>query len=172
MRREICNLNHPIVLGATQITAFNVFHPAPCLAYKVQHGGKTFVFCTDHELRHGPDPDDPKQLESEEREGQLIEHSRGADVLYRDAQYLISDYEGLSGIGSSNPIPRLGWGHSCIEDVEEMAIKCEVKNTYIGHHDPNREWPELNWMDEAMIRNSEAQEEKICFARAGIIIDL
>lgn len=172
MRRAIHNLNRPIILGDTQITAFKVCHPAPCLAYKVWHGGKTFVFCTDHELRHGPDPDDPKQKESEEREKQLIKHARGADVLYRDGQYLVSDYEGHSGIGASNPVPRLDWGHSCIEDVTEMALKCKIKSTHIGHHDPNREWSELNWMDEAIIRNNKAREEQICLARAGIIIDL
>jgi ribonuclease BN (tRNA processing enzyme) len=172
MRRGLHDISQPVTIGKTSITAFNVFHPAPCLAYKVEHGGKVFVFCTDHELRRGSDPDDPKQKESEERERQLVEHSQGADVLYRDAQYLVSDYEGLSGIGSSNPVPRLGWGHSCMEDVEEMALKCKVKNTYIGHHDPNREWSELNWMDEAIIRNYEGREEKICLARAGMAIDL
>jgi ribonuclease BN (tRNA processing enzyme) len=172
MRRGIHNLNQPVILGATSITPLKVFHPAPCIAYKIQHGGKTFVFCTDHELRHGPDPDDAKQRRSESLERQLIEHSQGADVLYRDGQYLHSDYDGHSGIGSSNPVSRLDWGHSCIEDVVEMAIKCKIKSTYIGHHDPNREWTELNWMDEALIRNNDQQTEKICLARAGIILEL
>ncbi len=172
MRRAVYNQDQPVVLGATQITAFRVCHPAPCLAYKIRHGGKSFVFCTDHELRHGPDPDEPRQRQSESKEQQLIEHSMGADVLYRDGQYLRSDYDGLSGIGSSNPVSRQDWGHSCIEDVVEMAMRCKIKSTYIGHHDPNREWSELNWMDEALIRNNEQQTEKICLARAGLIIEL
>jgi hypothetical protein len=66
---------------------------------------------------------------------------------------------------------RLDWGHSCIEDVKDMAIKCFVKHTYIGHHDPNREWSERNWIDEALARSCKEREEKIELARAGTVID-
>jgi phosphoribosyl 1,2-cyclic phosphodiesterase len=170
MARDIHDLRQPIVLGETRVTAIEVFHPAPCLAYKVQRGGKTFVFCTDHELRHGPA--DARQKESEERDAQLIRHAVKADVLYRDAQYLRSDYDGLSGIGSANPVRRQDWGHSCIEDVQDMALRCGVKATYLGHHDPNRDWSELNWIDESLMRNGESREEKICLARAGLVLTL
>ena len=166
------DINKCIELGATRITAFNVNHPAPCLAYKIEHGGKKFVFCTDHESNCGHYSDNPKQKECEKANAQLIEHSQHADVLYRDGQYLQSEYDGLSGIGSSNPIPRIGWGHSCIEDITDMALNCHVKHTYIGHHDPNREWSERNWMDEALTRSSKGRQEKIELARAGTIINL
>ena len=172
MERETHDRSRPVLIGSTKITAIEVFHPAPCLAYKVEHGGKTFVFCTDHELRHGPDPDDPRQKESEEKEANLEILSRDADVIYRDAQYLQSDYDGHSGIGLSNPVPRLDWGHSCIEDVQEMVLKCGIKHTYIGHHDPNRDWSELNWIDESLMRSTEMREDKICLARAGMAIEL
>lgn len=166
------DINEPIELGATRITAFEVYHPAPCLGYRIEHGGKTFVFCTDHELRHSYDVDDPKQKVSEAAEKRLIEHTAGADVLYRDGQYLRSEYDGLSGIGSSSPVERIDWGHSCIEDVQEMAARCGIKKTYIGHHDPNREWSERNWIDESLSRTCKDREEKIELARAGTVIDL
>lgn len=172
MNQSIRDLNHPIVLGETQITAFQVFHPAPCLAYKIQRGNRTFVFCTDHELRHGPDPEDVRQRSSEAREAVLRQQSQAADLLYRDAQYLRSDYDGLSGIGVSDPIPRLDWGHSCIEDVQAMALECTVKNACLGHHDPNRDWSELNWIDESLMRECEGREEKIALAQAGMVIEL
>lgn len=171
MKREVHDISQPILIGSTQITAIKVFHPAPCLAYKIQHGGKTFIFCTDHELRHGPDPADPKQKESEEKEANLQMQSQNADVIYRDAQYLRSDYDGLSGIGLSNPVPRLDWGHSCIEDIQKMSLECGIKETYIGHHDPNRDWSELNWIDESLIRSTDGRKS-ISLARAGMVIDL
>jgi phosphoribosyl 1,2-cyclic phosphodiesterase len=172
MDRKPHHLNESIEIGATRITAFDVYHSSPCLGYKIEHAGKKFVFCTDHELRHGPDPDDPKQKASEEADARLIEHAKDADVLYRDGQYIRSDYDGLSGIGESNPVQRLDWGHSCIEDVQKMALQCGVKHTYIGHHDPNREWSERNWIDEALARSCKEREEKIELARAGTVIDL
>ncbi len=184
---EICNLseyskkkkswgfhdvNQPIKLGETCITPIKAYHPAPCFAYKIEHGSKKFIYCTDHELRHGDDPDDPKQKESLAAEASIIEHAKDADAMYRDGQYLQSEYDGLSGIGSSTPVPRIDWGHSCIEDVEQMALQCRVKQTFIGHHDPNREWSERSWIDEALARGSRDRREKIELACAGTIIDL
>ena len=172
MPRAFHDIDRSIRIGSTEITAINVYHAGPSLAYKVEHGGKKFIFCTDHERRHGPDPDDPRQRESEDAERRIIEHALGADVVYRDGQYLRSEYDGLVGIGSTNPIPRIDWGHSCIEDVQAMARECGVKQTYIGHHDPNRDWSERNWIDEALLRDCGDQDEKVELARAGTIIDL
>ena len=166
------DINVPMRFGKTRITAFEVNHPAPCLAYKIECNGKKFIYCTDHELRHGEYPDDPHQKFGKSAEASLIEHSMDADVLYRDGQYLRSEYDGLAGIGSSSPVPRIDWGHSCIEDVQEMAKQCRVKQTFVGHHDPNREWSERNWIDEAFARSCKDSEEKIELARAGTIIDL
>ena len=106
----------PIHLGATTITAFEVFHPAPCLAYRIEHGGRVFVFCTDHELWRG-DPEHPDARRSLDAEARLITHATGADLMYRDGQYLRAEYDGLQGIGESGAISRAGWGHSCIEDA-------------------------------------------------------
>ncbi|MFH2091931.1 MAG: MBL fold metallo-hydrolase [Pseudomonadota bacterium] len=167
---DLHDIHQVIRIGKTAITAFEVNHPAPCLSYKIEHNGKTFVFCTDHELRH--DNGDPEQTTGQKAEDHLIRHATGADVLYRDGQYLRSEYKGLSGIGSSSPIPRTNWGHSCIEDVQEMALKCRVKQTYIGHHDPNRDWSEKNRIDEVLARSCRHSNEKIELARAETIIDL
>ena len=161
----------PIQLGATTIHAFEVFHPAPCLAYRVQHGGRVFVFCTDHELRRG-DPRHPDVQRSVEAENRLIAHARGADLMYRDGQFLRVEYDGLQGIGNSSAVSRVGWGHSCIEDVVEMARQNSVKHTLIGHHDPNRDWSERNWLDESMARRTQGENYRVELASAESVFDL
>lgn len=161
----------PIRLGQTTIIPFEVYHPAPCLAYRLEHGDRVFVFCTDHELRRDPTPT-AESLRSREAEDRLIHYSRDADLLYRDGQYLVAEYEGHKGIGDSRAVPRAGWGHSCIEDVVEMARLCRVRHTLIGHHDPNRTWSELNWLDESMARRSATEEFPIELARAETRFDL
>jgi len=161
----------PIQLGATTITAFEVFHPAPCLAYRIEHGGRVFVFCTDHELQHG-DPARPDVRRSLDAEARLIAHATGADLMYRDGQYLRAEYDGLKGIGESGAISRVGWGHSCIEDVVDMARQCGIRQTLIGHHDPNREWSERNWLDESMARRSAGEGCRVELARAETVFDL
>jgi phosphoribosyl 1,2-cyclic phosphodiesterase len=164
-------LDEPIRLGGTTITAFEVFHPAPCLGYRVEHAGRVFVFCTDHELWHGA-PDSDAYARSRDAEARVVAHATGADLLYRDGQYLRAEYDGLMGIGGSGAIPRAGWGHSCIEDVIEMAVACRVRRTLIGHHDPNRDWSERNWLDESMLRRTSQVDAQFEFARAETVIDL
>ena len=164
-------VGEPIQLGATTITPFEVFHPAPCLAYRVEHGGRVFVFCTDHELWRG-DPAHPDRDRSLAAEARVVAHATDADLLYRDGQYLRVEYDGVMGIGGSGAISRVGWGHSCIEDVIEMAATCRVRRTLIGHHDPNRDWSERNWLDESMLRRTRDSGCHVEFARAETVIDL
>jgi phosphoribosyl 1,2-cyclic phosphodiesterase len=166
------DLNEPIRIGATTIQPIEVFHPSPCLAYRFEHGGKVFVFCTDHELRHGADENDPRQVASLEAEARLREQCMDIDVLYRDGQFLEIEYEGHQGVGSTYGVSRLDWGHSTIEDVLEMAAACRVKQTYIGHHDPNRSWQELQWMDQILQRKSRQTGLEFHLAQAETVIDL
>ncbi len=166
------HLAEPIRIGATTIVPFEVFHPAPCLAYQIEHGGKVFVYCTDHELRHGDDPDDPKQQASLQAEERLKAYADGADVLYRDGQFFRAEYDGLQGIGDSAGVPRIDWGHSCIEDVMDMAEACRIQRTYIGHHDPNRDWSERNWISDGLRRRSEQTGLHFELAQAETVIRL
>ena len=161
----------PVRLGETTISAFEVWHPAPCLAYRIERGGRVFVFCTDHELRRG-DPAHPDFAPSQQAEQRLIAHATGADLMYRDGQYLRAEYDGLRGIGGSSPVPRAGWGHSAVEDVVEMATACGIRHTLIGHHDPNRDWSERNWLDESLTRRTAGSDTRIEFARAETVFDL
>lgn len=166
------DIGKPIKLGDTTIQPFEVFHPDPCLGFRFEHKGKVFVYCTDHELRRGDTEDHPLQIASQQAEQRVIEASMDADVLYRDGQFLEVEYLGHQGIGSPAGVSRKDWGHSCIEDVLNMAEACNVKHTYIGHHDPNRTWAERNWLDETLLRRSEQSGRRFEMAKAETIIDL
>lgn len=163
-------VGEPVELGKTRIIPFPVHHPAPCLAYRIEHGSKVFVFCTDHELRLG-DNTDVRQVESRRAERRLIEHCRDVDLLYRDGQFLRDEYYGKKGIDGAAPVSRLDWGHSCIEDVIKMARDCGVKRTLIGHHDPNRGWQQCNEIDDWL--HSESDDScSFELARSETVIDL
>jgi len=172
MVNQYHDIGDVINIGKTAIQPFSVFHPDPCLAYRIEHNGKVFVFCTDHELRRGPDPEFPLQAASEDAERRLIEHAMNADVLYRDGQFLCDEYDAKKPLGGAVGVPRKDWGHSCIEDVVDMAIKANVKRTYIGHHDPNRSWSELVSIDKGLVERSEQAGQHFELAKAETIIDL
>ena len=168
---NVIDIAEPVKIGKTTVTAFPVYHGnCPCLAYKIEHEGSSFVFCTDHERRHGEDPEDPRQKASMEAEERLIEHCMNADAAYFDGQYFLAEYLGQKGIGSAPPTPRMDWGHSCIEDIIARVQRCRIRNTFIGHHDPDREWPEQVQMDrdlEALGKNFRVQ-----LARGDFTIDI
>ncbi len=145
---EVHDLATPVRIGRTEIFAFSVFHgPTPCLGYKVCHDGVSFVFCTDHECRQGFDPTQRQQVLARIGEENLIRFSRGVDAMYIDGQFFKAEYMGLRGIGKSPAVSRMDWGHGVIETNIERAFLHKIKRTYIGHHDPGREWPERLQVD-------------------------
>ena len=54
----------------------------------------------------------------------------------------------------------------------DMAEACQIKTTYIGHHDPNRDWSERNWISEGLHRRSEQTGLHFELAQAETVITL
>ncbi len=168
---DVRDADEPIRIGQTVITPFEVYHAATrCLAYKIQHGGRTFVFCTDHELRHGRAGE--LQQRSQQAEQRLREHCRDADLLYIDGQYFMEEYLGHKPIGESPAVPRIDWGHGCIEDILARSEQCGVKRTLVGHHDPERSWQERVDLDHQLARHSQGKPCQIQLADSDVVIDV
>jgi Beta-lactamase superfamily domain len=166
----------PIRIGRTTIQAFEVYHVIPCcLGYELEHDGKTFVFCTDHEVRRGRSAsaeNDLRQQRSAAAEENLRRLCQGSDLAYVDGQYFLDEYLGKKGIGSFPPMPRLDWGHSCIEDVIERSVACNIKRTLIGHHDPERDWQERQRIDRDLAKLCAGKPNQIQLADGDLVIDL
>ena len=105
--------------GPFTITPLEMNHPDGVLAYRVECEGKRFVFATDQE--HG-----------ERIDRDLVEFSRGADLLVHDAQYTPAEYRGEGG-----PC-RKGWGHSTWAEAVEVGRRAGVARLGLFHHDPAR----------------------------------
>jgi ribonuclease BN (tRNA processing enzyme) len=61
-------------------------------------------------------------------EENLKEFCKNADVLITDSTYSDEEYK-----------TKVGWGHSCISKVVELAHKAEVDKLYLFHHDPDQD---------------------------------
>jgi hypothetical protein len=170
---SIRNIMQPVQIGSTRITAFFLYHGMTrCLGYRVDHMGASFLFCTDHEFRHGPDENDPRQQRSREAEDTLRAQAQDVDLAYFDGQYFMDEYLGKAGIGSSPPIVRLDWGHSCVEDVLDRMDKCRIKHGLIGHHDPDREWTDQMKMDDFLAKACINKPYRIALACDDTVVDL
>jgi phosphoribosyl 1,2-cyclic phosphodiesterase len=103
-------------LGDVSVRSYPVNHPGGCIAFRLEHGGKTLVYLTDHEPYAG------------EQDQEVREFTRGADLLIREAQYTAAEYE-----------LKRGWGHSTFDSVVCDAIDAGVKSLALFHHDPEHD---------------------------------
>lgn len=135
-------------LGEVLVTAIEANHPGGNLAYRIDYRGRSIIYATDHE--HG------------ERDGQLIEFSRGADLIIYDAMYTDDEYSGR--VGSS----KVGWGHSTWQSGVRIAKQAKVKSLVLFHHEPTRTDEAL----EALVRDVKKHFKKVLAAKEGLIIKL
>ncbi len=121
-------------------------HPIICLAYKFTYKGKKVATCYDHEKYQNifdtseddPSYDELSKIEgakiAEEENNKIIEFLKDCDLVIFDSQYTKAEY--FNG--------KVGWGHSCYEDVIEIVEKANIKKGYFFHHDPDRKDSELD----------------------------
>ena len=118
------------------VEAMLLMHPGHCLGYRLRYGGRSLCYITDNEL-YLPDSDNY----SREYVTRLADFVRGAEVLVTDTTYTDEEYKS-----------RVGWGHSCVSQVADLAARAEVKQLCLFHHDPDQN-------DEAIDRKLETMQE-------------
>jgi phosphoribosyl 1,2-cyclic phosphodiesterase len=113
-------LNHgSLSIDDVVVDSIPLQHPQGGYGFRLQEGKKKLVFITDNELTEeawaGRHPED------------YLEFCKGADILIHDAQYSPEERE-----------KRRGWGHSDCASVVDFALKAQVKQLILFHHDPSR----------------------------------
>ncbi len=123
---------HEVVEGAFRVGDFRVTaqylnHPALTVGYRLESDGATVVYASDHEPHHhAAGLDDVATL----RGGDALHRDfvRDADLLIHDAQYTAAEYPN-----------KIGWGHSTVEYVTDIAVTSKVRHLALYHHDPMRD---------------------------------
>ncbi len=105
----------PLQHGPFSILPLWLEHPDPVLAFRVEAGGRSVVYATDHEHAGSITPG-------------LVELARDADLLIHDAQYTPEEAPN-----------RRGWGHSSWDEATEVAALAGVGRLALFHHDPGRD---------------------------------
>lgn len=114
---SVCSMGWDI--GPLAVAPIELSHPNRGLGFKFSERGRSFVFLTDNELafRH------PGGRTWED----YMEFSRGADLLVHDADFTPAEYA-----------RRRTWGHSTWEQALELALKAEVRELGLFHHNQDR----------------------------------
>jgi phosphoribosyl 1,2-cyclic phosphodiesterase len=143
----------PWTLGSATLIAQPVSHNGPTLGYRIEDDGAAVAYIPDHEPARGGDI---STIEPEWLSG--FDLAAGADLLLHDSQYTPAEYAG-----------RVGWGHSSLTHVLELARRAEVRRLVLFHHDPAHSDDLLEEM-EAEARRAWVGAEPPRLAREGMEI--
>jgi phosphoribosyl 1,2-cyclic phosphodiesterase len=127
------------------VTPFPVNHPGGALGYRIDYGGRSLCYITDHE--HGDVTTD----------SQLANIARGADLIIYDATFTEEE------MGK-----RQGWGHSTWQAGMRLRDASTAKLVAFAHHEPQRVDDDL---DRLACQAARAGANAV-FAREGLSIDL
>ena len=104
----------PFEIGGARIIPHLLNHPVPTFGYRVEEGGRAFVFATDKEVS-----------DQGVTHAALARWCEGADLLVHDAQYSPDEYA-----------TRAGWGHATFDYALRVAKDARARRLAFYHHDP------------------------------------
>jgi phosphoribosyl 1,2-cyclic phosphodiesterase len=135
----------PMVFGEARISSFALTHPQGSSGFKVEYGGATFVYATDHE--HGEPAADKR----------LCQAAEGADVLFYDAQFTPAEY-----------VNHRGWGHGTWLEGTRVAGQAGVRQLVLFHHDPSHDDGQMD----ALLAQARLHFPETLAAAEGLVIEI
>jgi len=124
-------------IGNLTVTADLVCHPGPTVGYRIEEGGASLAYVSDHEPALGARrfPEEPQWTSG-------FDLVAGADLLIHDAQYDDDEYP-----------EHVGWGHPSLSQAVAFAAAAGVRRFVTFHHDPSHSDDQLDAMLERVRRS-------------------
>ncbi|MBD3320602.1 MAG: MBL fold metallo-hydrolase [Chitinivibrionales bacterium] len=156
-----------------EISTCRLNHPVACLAYRLNHDGKTFIYGGDHEpyrnvyrdSKEGESMDEDFLKELDEnaymQNNKIAGFCRKADIVSWDAQYNEEEYKS-----------KRGWGHSTYEANIAMAQNAKIKKIIFSHHEPMNSDEKLAQREQQCKEIARQKDFELEFSREGMEIDL
>ena len=149
-------------IGSIRVIVRFLNHPTPTMGYRLEVGGVSVVYATDHEpySRH---KHEITNLPVHHEDLRHIEFLAGADLVIHDAQYTTEEYA-----------KKVGWGHSSYDQVVDFALAARVKRLLFFHHDPLRADEELTRIVQSFQQQPRVRDHQLRVEAAaeGLTIDL
>ena len=111
------------VVDGIKVRTMLLSHPGRCLGYRVDYNKGSVCYITDNELFLPG-----TRFQDENYVKKLSDFVRDADILITDCTYTDDEYR-----------TKVGWGHSCVSQVVELAAAGNVKALHLFHHDPDQD---------------------------------
>ena len=144
-----------VTIGSATVRAAKVTHQGPTVGYRIEDAGRSFAYVPDHEPGLGVTlADQPLEWISG---SDLV---RDVDLLFHDAQYFDHEYPG-----------HVGWGHSSIGDVLELATRSRVGKLVLFHHDPYHTDADLDVLLDDARQRTAMDAAWVALAHEGMEVD-
>jgi phosphoribosyl 1,2-cyclic phosphodiesterase len=119
---SIVELNGPLQLGEAKISYHYLNHPGITVGFRIETPAGTVCYLSDHEPYGRLNAKGEFSAKEDDAVARFVQ---GAYLLISEAQYTDEEYKS-----------KRSWGHSTFEDVIGLAVKAEVKQLALFHHDP------------------------------------
>ena len=140
-----------VAIGDAKVRVRDVPHVGPTNGYRVDLGGFTVAYVSDHQqpLDGGCDIEES-----------VLELCDGVDLLIHDAQYLPPDWEMKSW-----------WGHCMVDYAVHVANEAGARQLALFHHDPARNDAAVDHLlDDARDRATKTALHEVVAASEGMTI--
>jgi phosphoribosyl 1,2-cyclic phosphodiesterase len=137
-----------ISIDGYQIISRLVPHIGPTVGYRIEFGGASIAYISDHQQPYDGSfavPDGVREL------------VEGVDLLIHDAQYTMEEFA-----------DKAHWGHCTAEFAVGIGLACRAKRVALYHHDPDRTDDQLD----ATRACSASAGMEVFVAREGVTITL
>ena len=155
-------------IGSVLVKAASMNHPGKCVGFRIETTGGSIAYLPDNELyrrsrNSGANSSDDKTALNDRQDDKFIDFIRNCDIAIMDSQYDATEYP-----------EHVGWGHSCVDDTVEVAIKAGVKHLFLFHHDPDHDDTHISRMLAGARQQAAAATSKIVIdsAREGLEVYL
>lgn len=157
-RIEFHRLGGQAQIGPFRLLTHPLNHPGGNTAFRLEYGGKSLVYLTDHEPYCRIDGSGREAVQKDQA---VLDFQRGADLLIRECQYTLDEYA-----------EHRGWGHGTFEDACSSAREAGVRRLALFHHDPDHDDDFLERHLETLQKGSHSNGMEIFLAREGERVDL
>ncbi len=122
-------------IGPVKAIAFFTNHPGRCAGFRFETSVGSVAYVSDNEINHEGQATHLPRETADHLMQRMIDTLHGVRILVHDAQYTRAEYQ-----------TKIGWGHSAMEDVVEVAGAAGVEHLVLFHHDPMRSDADINRM--------------------------
>lgn len=140
-----------ISIGGIEVTTRPVPHIGPTLGFRIEAGGRSVAYISDHQA-----PVDGRKVDK-----QVLELCDHADLVVHDAQYTDDEFEALAG-----------WGHSTAGYAVRVAGEAGARRLMMFHHDPAHSDAQVDRMLDDARRAAERYGCDVAAASEGTSLDL